>query len=295
MRRIILFLVCFIGLNASAQELNCRVEINAEQTGAGNLQVFETLRNAVREFMNNTTWTQADYKQQERIDCSLSIIVSNLDSDLFTASLQVQSSRPVYNATYNTTVFNFNDTDFGFRYTEFQPMAFNPNTFDSNLISTLAFYAYTIIGLDAATFERDGGTPYFETAKQIVNTAQQQGGPGWSAQGNRQNRYQLNEDLLSPNFSDFSEVLYAYHRNGLDYMADDAKEAKQSIAVSLDLFEQLYNSRPNNFLTRIFFDAKADEITQIFSGGPQVNITSLVSTLNKVAPTKSSYWQQIKY
>ncbi len=295
MIRIFFVLFLVICVNAGAQELNCRVEINAEQTGAGNLQVFKTLRNAVQEFMNNTTWTQADYKQQERIDCSMVIIVSNLDSDLFTATLQVQSSRPVYNATYNSTVFNFNDNDFAFRYTEFQPMAFNPNSFDSNLISTLAFYAYTIIGMDAATFSRNGGEPYFETAKQIVNTAQQEGGAGWSAQGSQQNRYRLNEDLLSPNFSDFNEILYAYHRNGLDYMAEDPKSAKQSIAVSLELFDQLYASRPNNFLTRIFFDAKAQEVAQVFSGGPQVNVASLVSTLNKVAPTKSTFWQQIKF
>lgn len=294
MDRLLLILFIIIGMNAGAQELNCRVEINAEQTGAGNLQVFKTLQKAVQEFMSNTTWTQADYKQQERIDCSMVIIVSNLDSDFFSASLQVQSSRPTFNSTYNTTVFNFNDKDFSFRYTEFQPMAFNANTFDSNLISTLAFYAYTIIGMDAATFSRDGGTPYFETAKQIVNTAQQEGG-GWSSQSNRQNRYKLNDDLLSPSFSDFNEVMYAYHRNGLDFMAEDPKEAKQSIAVSLELFDQLYASRPNNFLTRVFFDAKAEEVAQVFSGGPQVNITSIVSTLNKVAPTKSSFWQQIKF
>lgn len=294
MHRLLLILFIIIGMNAGAQELNCRVEINVEQTGAGNLQVFKTLQKAVQEFMSNTTWTQADYKQQERIDCSLVIIVSNLDSDFFSASIQVQSSRPTFNSTYNTTVFNFNDKDFSFRYTEFQPMAFNPNTFDSNLISTLAFYAYTIIGMDAATFSRDGGTPYFETAKQIVNTAQQEGS-GWSSQSNRQNRYKLNDDLLSPSFSDFNEVMYAYHRNGLDFMAEDPKEAKQSIAVSLELFDQLYASRPNNFLTRVFFDAKAEEVAQVFSGGPQVNITSIVSTLNKVAPTKSSFWQQIKF
>ena len=295
MYKIVFLFFIIIGLKTSAQELNCRVEINAEQTGAGNLQVFKTLRNAVQEFMENTSWTQAQYKVQERIDCSMVIIVSNLDSDFFTATLQVQSSRPVYNATYNTTVFNFNDRDFNFRYTEFQPMAYNPNNFDSDLIATLAFYAYTIIGMDAATYERGGGEPYFEEAKRIVSTAQQKGGAGWSSQGNAQNRYRLNEDLLSPNFSDFTEILYAYHRNGLDYMAEDPKNAKQSIAVSLDLFSQLYASRPNNFLTRVFFDAKAEEVSQVFSGGPQVNISSLVSTLNKVAPTKSNYWQQIKF
>ena len=294
MFKLLLFLTLFAGFSASAQELNCSVEINAEQTGQANLQVFKTLQNSIEEFMNNTNWTDGNYKQQERIDCSIIIIVSNLDSDNFTASIQIQSARPVFNSTYNSTVLNYNDTQFDFQYTEFQPLNYNPNSFDSNLVSVLAFYAQTMIGLDAATFERDGGLPYFEEAKRIVNTAQQGGNAGWSAQSGTQSRFRLNADLLSPNFADFNEVLYAYHRNGLDYMADNTKDAKQSIAVTLELFNQMYNSRPNNYLTRVFFDAKALEVSQMFSGGPQVNISSLVSTLNKVAPTKSSFWQQIK-
>ena len=289
---IVFFLFCGIGLQA--QELNCSVTINAEQTGQSNLQVFRTLKSELTEFMNNTTWTDLNVKQQERIDCSLVIIVSNINSDSFTASVQIQSSRPVYNSTYNTPVFNFNDKQFNFRYTEFQPLNYNPNNFDSNLISVLSFYAYTIIGLDASTYQLGGGEPYFEEAKRIVNTAQQQVSDGWSAQSGTQSRYRLNQDLLSPNFREFSDALYAYHKNGLDYMADNTKEAKQSIAVTLQLFNQLYANRPNKFLCRVFFDTKAEEIASMFSGGPQVNVSNLVTILNKVAPTKSSYWQQIK-
>ena len=295
-RTIYLFFSLFIlNLAVNAQELNCSVDINAEQTGQSNLQVFRTLKTQVQEFMNNTTWTDVEYKQQEKIDCSIVIIISNIDSDFFTASIQVQSSRPVYNATYSTPVFSFNDRQFNFSYTEFQPLNYNPNTFDSNLISVLAYYAYTIIGMDAATYTRGGGTPYFEEAKQIVNTAQQSGSEGWTAQSGTQSRFRLNEDLLSPNFSDFSEVLYTYHRNGLDFMAENTREAKQSIAVTLALFDQMYANRPNNFLTRVFFDAKADEVARMFSDGPQVNISELVTTLNKVAPTKATYWKDIKF
>jgi len=292
--RKLLFIFSILTLSLQAQELNCTVSINAEQTGQSNLQVFRTLQNEITEFMNKTNWTDLNIKQQERIDCSLVIIVSNINSDFFTASIQVQSSRPVYNSTYNTPILNFNDRQFNFQYTEFQPLNYNANTFDSNLISVLAFYAYTIIGLDAASYELGAGEPYFEEAKQIVNTAQQQVSDGWSAQSGTQSRYRLNQDLLSPNFREFFDAMYAYHRNGLDYMAQSDREAKQSIAISLSLFEQLYRSRPNNFLTRVFFDSKAEEIASIFSGGPQVNISNLVSTLNKVAPTKSTFWQQIK-
>ncbi|PHR95923.1 MAG: DUF4835 domain-containing protein [Leeuwenhoekiella sp.] len=292
--RKLLFILSILSWSLQAQELNCTVSINAEQTGQSNLQVFRTLQSEITEFMNRTSWTDLNVKQQERIDCSLAIIVSNINSDFFTASIQVQSSRPVYNSTYNTPILNFNDRQFNFQYTEFQPLNYNANTFDSNLISVLAFYAYTIIGLDAASYELGAGEPYFEEAKQIVNTAQQQVSDGWSAQSGTQSRYRLNQDLLSPNFREFFDAMYAYHRNGLDYLAQSDREAKQSIAISLSLFEQLYRNRPNNFLTRVFFDSKAEEIASIFSGGPQVNISSLVSTLNKVAPTKSTYWQQIK-
>ncbi|MCC4212364.1 DUF4835 family protein [Leeuwenhoekiella parthenopeia] len=292
--RKLLFILSILTWSLQAQELNCTVSINAEQTGQSNLQVFRTLQSEITEFMNKTSWTDLNMKQQEKIDCSLAIIVSNINSDFFTATIQVQSSRPVYNSTYNTPILNFNDRQFNFQYTEFQPLNYNANTFDSNLISVLAFYAYTIIGLDAASYELGAGEPYFEEAKQIINTAQQQVSDGWSAQSGTQSRYRLNQDLLSPNFREFFDAMYAYHRNGLDYMAQSEREAKQSIAVSLALFNQLYNSRPNNFLTRVFFDSKAEEIAAIFSGGPQVNISNLVSVLNKVAPTKSTYWQQIK-
>lgn len=292
--RKLLFIFSIFSLSLNAQELNCTVSINAEQTGQSNLQVFRTLQTEITEFMNKTSWTDLNIKQQEKIDCSLAIIINSINSDYFTASIQVQSSRPVFNSSYNTPILNFNDRQFNFQYTEFQPLNYNANTFDSNLISVLAFYAYTIIGLDASSYELGAGEPYFEEAKQIVNTAQQQVSDGWSAQSGTQSRYRLNQDLLSPNFREFFDAMYAYHRNGLDYMAQNDREAKQSMAISLALFNQLYSSRPNNFLTRVFFDSKAEEIASIFSGGPQVSISNLVSMLNKVAPTKSSYWQQIK-
>ncbi len=292
--RKLLFIFSIFSLSLNAQELNCTVSINAEQTGQSNLQVFRTLQTEITEFMNKTSWTDLNIKQQEKIDCSLAIIINSINSDYFTASIQVQSSRPVFNSSYNTPILNFNDRQFNFQYTEFQPLNYNANTFDSNLISVLAFYAYTIIGLDASSYELGAGEPYFEEAKQIVNTAQQQISDGWSAQSGTQSRYRLNQDLLSPNFREFFDAMYAYHRNGLDYMAQNDRDAKQSIAISLALFNQLYSSRPNNFLTRVFFDSKAEEIASIFSGGPQVSISNLVSMLNKVSPTKSSYWQQIK-
>ena len=223
--------------------------------------------------------------------------MSNVNSgnNNFEATIQVQSSRPVFNSNYDTPIFNFNDRQFNFEYTEFQPLNYNPNEFQSNLVSVLAFYAYTMIGLDASTFSLGSGEPYFVEARRIVSTAQQGNDVGWNATDGPQSRYRLNEDLLSPNFKPFHEIMYAYHRTGLDYFSENQKDAKQSMAITLTLFQGLYNKRPNNFLTRVFFDAKAEEIASIYSDGPQVSITELIDALNRVAPTKSTFWRQIKF
>ncbi len=295
MRALLLLVFIFSSCISFAQELNAVVVINAEQTNKADLQVFKTLERSLTEFMNNTKWTDRRYKQQERIDCSFNIIVTQQDGNNFRASVQVGASRPVYGSNYDTPTLNFNDKQFDFEYTEFQPLIYNPNTFDSNLVSVMAFYAYTIIGMDSNTFKLNDGDKYFQEAKQIVTTAQPNNQTGWSPQDGAQSRYRLNEDLLSPNFREFAGIMYTYHRTGLDFMIDDKKRSKQTLATSLLQFQSMYKKRPNNFLTRVFFDTKGEEIASIFSGGPSVNITSLVETLNQVAPTKSNFWRQITF
>ncbi|TVZ53269.1 DUF4835 family protein [Dokdonia sp. Hel_I_53] len=289
---VFVFLVSTISIG---QELNAVVIINAEQTAKADLQVFKTLERALTEFVNNTKWTDRVYKQQEKIDCSFNIIVTELDGNSFRASVQVGASRPVYGSNYFTPTLNFNDKQFDFNYTEFQPLVFNPNVYESNLVSVMAFYAYTIIGIDASTFKLGDGDSFFEEAKQIITTAQPSSETGWNPQDGAQSRYRLNEDLLSPNFREFNGVMYNYHRNGLDVMVQDKKRSKQKIATTIVQLETMYRKRPNNFLTRVFFDTKADEIASMFSGGPQVSITDLVETLNTIAPTKSQYWKTITF
>ncbi|MFT5891483.1 MAG: hypothetical protein ACI9Y7_001587 [Dokdonia sp.] len=295
MRTLIAIFVILCTVSLQAQELNAVVIINAEQTGKAELQVFKTLERSLTEFINNTKWTDKKYKQQERIDCSFNIIVQEVNSDAFKATVQVQSSRPVFNSNYDSAVFNFNDRDFDFEYVEFQPLIFNPNTFDSNLVSVLAYYVYTILGYDSNTFTMNNGDKYFQTAKQIVTTAQGSNNRGWRPQDGPQSRYRLNEDLLSPNFRDFSSVLYEYHRTGLDIMADDSKKGKKAVMDAIGKMKAMYNKRPNNFLNRVFFDSKAEEIASMFSGGPQLPITDLLTTLNRIAPTKSTFWRQISF
>lgn len=292
---ILVFSFLFISVFSNAQELNCTLNINAEQTGQPNLQVFRTLETQLLEFINNTKWTNKNYKNQEKIECNMTIIITNFDSNLFSGTLQIQASRPVYQSNYNSPIYNYNDKDFDFTYKEFEPLIFNINSFDSNLISVIAFHIYTIIGLDASTFEENGGEPYFDTAKQIVNTAASSGSSGWKSSDGSQSRFRYNDALVSQVYKEFHSAMYEYHRSGLDLMATSQKEAKQNIIKSLQLLKGINDRRPNSYLLRTFFDAKADEIESIFTGGPNVDITELVNILNRMAPTKRTNWSKIKF
>lgn len=289
----IIFLCC--SFSVTAQEMNCQVVVNAEQTGQSNNVIFRTLENSLTEFINQTRWTNRDFQSQERINCSMFINIDNYDAGSFSGSIQVQSSRPVYGSTMISPVFNFKDEQFNFSYSEYEPLSFSPTEFESNLVSTVAFYVYTMLGLDADTFEEQGGTPYFQTANQIVASAQQGGNTGWKATDGNRSRYQLNADLLSNSFSGYREALYDYHRNGLDVMHMSPSEGKKGVATAILDLERMNSRRPNSLLLRTFFDAKADEVEHIFSGGPSVNIKPVVDALSKMAPTFSEKWGNIRY
>jgi len=287
---IIMLLSAFIN---NAQELNCTVSINADQTGQPNLQVFRTLETQLKEFVNNTVWTDKTYKNQERIDCNMAIIITEFDSNIFKATIQIQASRPVFQSTYSSPIYNYNDKQFDFSYNEFEPLVFNVNNFGSNLISVIAFHVYTIIGLDADTFELNGGEPYFDIAKQIVNNAASSGSRGWKSTDGTQSRFRYNDALVSQVYKEFHTAMYEYHRLGLDIMTQSQREAKIKITEAINTLKGINDRRPNSYILRTFFDAKADEIQSIFSDGPGVDITTLVNNLNRMSPTKRSNWAEI--
>ncbi|MCF7568189.1 DUF4835 family protein [Sabulilitoribacter arenilitoris] len=292
---LIVLLVCF-GFNSFSQELNCKVVVNSLQTGNQNLQVFKTLEKQLNEFLNNTTWTNKTYGNQERITCSMLISITNYSGgETFQGTLQVQSSRPIFGSSYSSPLYNFNDKDFTFRYLEFQNLIFNPTQFDSNLISVLTFHVYMILALDADSFSEKGGDPYYSQAQIITNYSQQENFKGWKIEDGLQSRFALIDNVLSPTFKEYREVLYSYHMEGLDVMSENAKQGKEKIASALMKFKAMNSRRPNSFLLRTFFDAKADEIEQIYSDGPNVNISSLKETLQKISPTQSAKWRNIKF
>ncbi len=295
MRNILVVLLFSLSIFGFAQELNCNVVVNAQQTGNENFPIFKTLEKQLNEFINNTKWTEKTFALQERIDCSFIVNVTNYSGEAFQASLQVQSSRPVYGSSFSTPIYNFNDKDFNFRYLEYQNLIFNPTQYQSNLVSVIAFHVYMVLGLDADSFAENGGDPYFKQAQIITNYSQQENYKGWKVEDGLQSRFALIDNILSPTFKEYRQVMYDYHRQGLDVMSDDAKSGKGEIATSLTKFRAMNSRRPNSFLLRTFFDAKADEIEQIFRDGPNVNIASVKETLQKVAPTYNSKWQNIKF
>ena len=294
MPRILTILLLLSGFYLRGQELNCQVTVNADQIQNSNTQVYTTLRDAISDYMNNTQWTDQKYKVQERINCSITInILEQPSSNEFRGNILVQASRPVYNSTYQTPTLNYQD-NVSFTYNEFQPLIYNETSFDSNLVSLLTFYAYTIIGMDADTFALKGGEKYYAQAEKVVNVAQQGGYAGWNRIDGNNTRYQLNENLLSPVYAGFRQLVYDYHRKGLDEMMEDKSEAKRAVAEALIKLQNVYNRRADAVLLRIFLDAKSDEIVDIFSDGPKSNTTQLREMLLKIAPAFSDKWQKIK-
>ena len=296
MRKVTLILLAIVwSLNTTAQELNATVSVVANLTGNNNNIVFQTLEQQLTEFINNTQWTDKEFKLQERIECSMVLNVQNYQNDSFVATLQVQASRPVYGSTFSTPVYTFNDKDFQFQYLEFQNMVYNENQFESNLISVIAFHIYMILGMDADTFQKNGGDEYYRQAQTIANYSQRGNATGWRLEDGLQTRFAIIDNILSPTFKEFRTALYTYHRQGLDRMIDNTQEAKKQISNAIQSLVPMHRRRPNSFLMRVFFDSKSDEIASIFGGGPKINIASTVDVLNRIAPLYAQKWNAIRF
>ncbi len=293
-RKICLFVAIIIFNFSNAQELKCLVKVNAQKLPQGNQAPLKTLETSMNEFVNKTLWSNLVYKSHERINCSMTIDIDSFEGDMYSGSIQVQASRIAFNTTYATPIFNFNDKIFNFKYQEFEQLVFNPNSFDSNLISVVAFYANMIIGLDQDSLSLLGGTKMLEQAQNISNLAQGSGYKGWAQNDGTNSRFFLINDLLSNTFVAFRETMYDYNLNGIDIMEKAPRIAKEKIIEALGGLKKINSTRPNSFLMRVFFDIKGDEIVSIFSGGPNIAITDLIETLNRVSPLYSEKWNSIR-
>ena len=291
--------VCLLGffsLGGQAQELNARITINSDKVQATNKQVFTTLQTALTEFVNNKKWTDATFAVNERIDCSMTLIINEMISDnSFKGEIQIQARRPVYNSSYTTTLLNYRDTELSFDYTEFEPLEYTENVLNSNLTATIVFYIYTILGLDFDSFAPKGGSPFWQQAQQIVSLAQAQSAwTGWKAFENDRNRHAL-VTALTDNTSDmFREMWYTYHRKGLDEMAANSDRGRTTIIELLPVLEQIKSARPTSAVLQMFADAKLDEVVLIYSKATSQEKQDGYKKLSNLYPALTTRMESLK-
>ena len=291
-----LFIFSILALNSRAQELNCQVDVIFPQIQGVNTAIFEQMENDIFEFMNNRKWTNDKFAIEERIECSIVINITEAraSSNTYRAEMQVISTRPVYNTDYQTPILNVRDVNLTFDYFQNTQYNFNPDQFRNNLVSTLAFYAYMIIGFDYDTFSQKGGTPYFQQAQRIVQSAQVSNFEGWKAFEGDKNRYWLVEDILHRTFEPMRETLYTYHRDGLDMMSEKMRPARQAIMNSLKNFEQVHRVKPLAYNTQQFFLAKSDEIVNLFSEADPPERNQVYEVVAKVDPGNLSKYDKMQ-
>lgn len=302
LRRLKLAVVCILFSlgtwmsETRAQELNCKFQINHEQVQGTNVQVFETLQTAITEFLNERRWTQAQYAPNERIRCSMNLTIKTYDENegRFEGELTVQSTRPVFNSTYQTNVFLFRDGDVGFNYVEFDPLELRDNQIDNNLVAVLAYYAYLIIGLDMDTMAPNGGEEVLRMAEQIVTNVQTLGETGWKPFDDSKNRYAIISDYLDGGMSPLRNLMYVYHRTGMDEMALNVNRARAVITEALPLLKEARDNKPMTSWITLFTEIKRDEIINLYGPASQSEKETVYELMSSLNPSMNSDWEKIK-
>ena len=299
-----IFVLCLLSFSAvvfspaKAQEINCTVTVNSDQIEGSNKQVYETLKAAIEEYMNQNRWTNMTYAEQEKIECSMLIVVKSVNGNSYNCEMTLQSRRPVYGTTYTTPILNFKDNAFNFTYQEFDRIEWQQNQFTTNLTAMLAYYCYLIIGHDQDSFQRLGGTPYFEICEQIVNACQSATmdnieQKGWLAFDSNRNRYALINNLLDEAFKKYRNFYYEYHRLGLDEMSGNVANGRARIAEGLPVLKEAYRARPATYVINTFLDAKADELVDIFKKGTDKEKKTVYDLLTDIDPTRQATYDRM--
>ncbi len=282
-----------IGFNLNAQEFFCDVQVTSKQVSGTDKKIYETLQNAIYEFMNNHKWTNYTFEIGERIECTMVVTVSSRSSNVFAANLNLVLRRPIYHTNYNSVLLNYVDKDFQFEYIEYQPLDYSDNSFISNLTSVLAFYSYVFLGMEFDSYTLYGGTPFYEKAEAVVSNAQNASQSGWKSYEDTRNRYWLIENLQNAAYKPLRRFFYMYHLKGLDVMYDDVEKGRSTITNSLDLLETTYEERPGLFLLKLITDAKGDEFVNIFKEGLTKEKSKAVEILRTIDPANTSKYQEI--
>ena len=295
MKYLILLCLLIISQAVHSQDLNARVQILAPQLANSNKRILDILEASIKDFLNNKRWSADALQPQERIDCNFVITITDWDgSSNFKAEAQIQSNRPVFNSSYSSTLLNISDRDFGFTYSEGQPLDFSEQNYINNLSSLLAFYAYIIIGMDYDTFSKFGGTPYFEKAQTVLNNAQTAPNSGWKAFENLRNRFWLVENLTNKSFNPLREGLYTYHRDGLDVMAENQSKGRKAVLSVIPQLQKIDKQKQGSILNQIFFTAKADEIINILGTAEPQEKLKAFNALSIIDPANSLKYEVLK-
>ncbi|MDR2510979.1 MAG: DUF4835 family protein [Bacteroidales bacterium] len=297
-KKLLIFFLCLAQFlynnNTKGQEFNCIVDLNAQKIQTSDRDVFETLKNAIFDFMNNRKWSTLSFMPLEKVECNISIILNEKTGNNYKGSLTVQIRRPVYNSTYNTVLFNFQDRDFEFSYEENEPLNYADQTISSNLTAVLAFYAYYGLGLYFDSFAYESGMSFFDRATEIVNYCQSMSEPGWRANArNQNNRYWLVENYTNGNLKLMHEVMYLYHRMGLDKMYEDVATGRKAVLESIVKLDQLNQQKTGLIAKQVFLSAKKDEIVNIFKNSTSEEKTVLLDKIKNLDPASMGDYQVV--
>lgn len=283
---------------ASAQDLNCIIKINDVKVQISDKSIFRRLEQRLTEFMNNTKWTNEQIKQNERIEFNIEIILNSYDQNSYEyrASAIIQSRRPVYGSNYNTTLFNFEDENFDFKYQESDRLDFQDGQFLGDLSALMAFYAYYVTALDFDSYGLEAGTPYFNKALQIAALAQQSSGKsGWKPfERSLRTRYNLIDNILNDRFRPMRKAIYLYHRKGMDYFYKEPLDARKQIYNSLLEVQKVFKLAPNTVVLLWFFSAKSDELVSIYKGAEEIEKPKAVDLLSEINIANMSKYEKIK-
>lgn len=283
-----------IPADIDAEELACKVEINSDQVEGSSKQVFQTLEAAINEYMNTTRWSNAQIAVNEKIECRLFFTIKSYMDGVMKGDLQLQSTRPVYNSSYTTTLINFKDTKVEFAYSENDQLRFSENTMESQLTAILNFYAYLILAVDFDSFAPNGGDFFYDKAANVVQMAQSSGETGWKAFEDTKNRSAVLNAFTEPATKGFREMIYQYHRRGLDEMALSPDKGRAAITASLDFLPKIYDVAPMSVGLSIFKDSKLDELVNVYSKATQSERDKAYDILQPIYPAENERITKIK-
>lgn len=293
MKKALSILTILVGLltvnTLRAQELQCEVRVTSNKLQGSDKTIYQNLQNSLFEFLNNTKFTEINFRQAEKIECSIVVDITSRESNDFSAEISLALRRPVFKSNYNTPLFNYIDRKFYFEYTDGLPLDFNPNSFISNLTSTIGFYVYVFLGLDFDSFSPYGGDPFFAIAETIANAAPQEpdSDNGWSSTG-RQNRYALISDINNQSYRPLRQFFYDYHRNGLDVMAEKPEMGREAILSAIGNLQSVYERNSMCYFLQLIVESKRDEIIQVFSQGEMKIRTEAANIMKAIDPSQSS-------